>query len=520
MDSALTTYMTLVTVSGTLNLFLGLYVFFRRRLYSELSTYFLAGTAAITIYCFGYTFSLTSSTLEELRFWSVVQYFGMPFCPPLGLLFVLKYLGYKVPRPAVATLFAVPVLSLLSNATNRFHHLHYKQYEIHPVLGPPYNDIEVGPTYVVMGAFILLCFICSHLLLLSRWKDTDRAYRPQLAALLAAHFIPMATSFLYLIGATPAGIDPVPMVCGATSLLMWWTVESNRLLTIIPIAKETIFHSIGDGVLVLDREGRLVEFNDSCRNLFPALDQSLFGQPLESVWKMMFGPASAPFTPGTEYEEREVQTGEPEERIFRVRISPLKQRGRRELRGTVMIITDITEFKRMQRKLEHLANHDELTRILNRRAFLEHCEKGYARSRKERTAFTAVLFDIDHFKRINDTYGHQAGDRVLVHVARVCQSFLSDDMLFARYGGEEFVLGLYGRTAEEGRQLAERLRENIATHPAMLENEAIRVTSSFGVAQSSGRRDESLQKLLHFADEALYEAKRSGRNRVRVYRRR
>lgn len=517
MDSALTTYMTLVTVSGTLNLFLGLYVFFRRKQYSKISTYFLMGTAATTIYCFGYTFSLTSSTLEQLRFWSVVQYFGMPFAPPLGLLFVLKYFGFKVKKGQIAALLAVPALSLLSNATNRFHHLHYKHYKVHPLLGAPYNDIEVGPTYIVMGAFIFLCFISSHLLLISRWKDTDKAYRPQLLTLLGAHFIPMATSFLYLVGVTPAGIDPVPMVLGVTSILMWWTIESSRLLTIVPIAKDAIFHSIVSGVIVLDKQDRLVEYNDSCQKMFPKLDRSMFGQPLEKIWPAMFGPLSPLPQPGEHKQELEVVAREPEERISQVRISPLKQSGRSELKGTVMIITDITELKQMQQKLEHHAYYDELTQILNRRAFMERCEEGYAKCREEGTAFTAILFDIDHFKHINDTYGHLAGDRVLVHIARLCKSRLADDVLFARYGGEEFVLALFGRTEEEGRRYAEELRETIATHPAEVDGEMIRVTSSFGVAISSGLQGESLQKLLHFADEALYEAKRGGRNRVCVH---
>jgi diguanylate cyclase (GGDEF)-like protein len=510
--------MTLVTVSGTLNLFLGLYVFFRRKQYSEISTYFLLGTAAKTIYCFGYTFSLTSSTLEQLRFWSVVQYIGMPFAPPLGLLFVLKYFGFKVKKGQIAALLAIPALSLLSNATNRFHHLHYKQYQVHPLLGAPYNDIEVGPTYIVMGAFIFLCFISSHLLLLSRWKDTDKAYRPQLLTLLGAHFIPMATSFLYLVGVTPAGIDPVPMVLGATSILMWWTIESSRLLTIIPIAKDAIFHSILSGVIVLDKRDRLVEYNDSCQKMFPKLDRSMFGQPLEKIWPAMFGPLSPLPLPGEQMQELEVVAREPDERICQVRISPLKKSGRSELRGTVMIITDITELKRMQRTLERHAYYDELTRILNRRAFMERCEENYARSRKEAADFTVILFDIDHFKQINDTYGHLAGDRVLVHIARICESSLTDEMLFARYGGEEFVLALYGRTAEEGRQFAEQLRVTIASQPVAMDGDLIRVTSSFGVAESSGRKEETLQKLLHYADKALYEAKRGGRNRVCVYR--
>jgi diguanylate cyclase (GGDEF)-like protein len=518
MDSTITAYITLVCVSGVLNLFLGLYVFLKRHLYANISTFFILSTAAEAIYCFGYAFSLTSSTLEQLRFWSVVQYFGMPFAPPLGLLFVLKYFGYNITKSRVAAMLAIPVLSLLSNATNEFHHLHYKEYQIHETLGAPHNDIEVGVTYIIHGSFLFLCFISSLLLLLSRWRDTNWAYRPQLFSLIGAHLIPMATSFLYLIGVTPAGIDPVPMVVGVTSILMWWTIESSRLLTIIPIAKETIFHSISDGVIVLDKPGRPVEFNDSCRHMFHRLNRSMFGQPLEEVWPVLFG-SSTPAVPKLDAkpQELEVVASEPEERIYQVRVSPLKQKEHCNWTGTVMIIADITEIKRLQRKLEQHAYYDELTQIFNRRAFFERCEEGYTRSKQDASAFTAILFDIDHFKKINDTYGHNAGDQVLMHVVHICKSCLTDNVLFARYGGEEFVLALFGRTAAQGKDFAERLRENIASHPLSVEGKVIHVTSSFGVAESSGRADESLQNLLHFADEALYAAKRAGRNQVCVF---
>ena len=209
MDSPLTAYMTLVVASGVLNLLMGCYVVAKRHLYEKIFTYFILATAATTIYCFSYAFSLTSSTLEQLRFWSVMQYFGMPFAPPFGLMFVLKYLGYRVTRARVAALLVIPTLSLLSNATNELHHLHYKKYQVHETFGAPYNDIEVGVTYIIHGSFTFVCLLSGLLLLCSRWKDTAKTYRPQLVSLIGAHLIPMVTSFLYLVGVTPAGLDPV-----------------------------------------------------------------------------------------------------------------------------------------------------------------------------------------------------------------------------------------------------------------------------------------------------------------------
>jgi len=223
-SSTLTVYMTLVSVSGVISMLLAIYVLTNRNRYGKIASYFTLGVAAMAVYCFAYAFSLTSSTLEQLRFWSVMQYFGMPFAPTFSLLFVLHYLGYKLSKWRIAAWLAIPVLSLVSNATNEWHHLHYKEYKIHEIKGAPYNDIEVGPTYIVMGCFILVCLLGSIVLMLSRWRDTDRAYRPQLVSVAIANVIPMTVSFLYLVGLTPEGYDPVPMVCGISALLMWWTI--------------------------------------------------------------------------------------------------------------------------------------------------------------------------------------------------------------------------------------------------------------------------------------------------------
>jgi hypothetical protein len=119
--SALTTYLTIVTASGVLNFLLLVYVLTNRRLYGAISTFFLLGVAATTIYCFAYSMSLTSSTLDQMRFWSVMQYFGMPFAPAFGLMFVLRYLGYRLPRWQVAAMLVIPVMALAGNATNDWH---------------------------------------------------------------------------------------------------------------------------------------------------------------------------------------------------------------------------------------------------------------------------------------------------------------------------------------------------------------------------------------------------------------
>jgi diguanylate cyclase (GGDEF)-like protein len=172
------------------------------------------------------------------------------------------------------------------------------------------------------------------------------------------------------------------------------------------------------------------------------------------------------------------------------------------------------ERQHLIQELRLRADTDYLTGILNRRAFTTAGSKRLRQAYESNEALPVLLFDIDHFKAVNDTYGHEAGDLVLKRVATLVRDQLRDGELVARYGGEEFVVMPAQCSPPQALQLAERLRQAIAAEPIELaDGRALQVTASFGVA-SAGGPVASLDHLLHAADLALYSAKRKGRNRV------
>lgn len=166
-------------------------------------------------------------------------------------------------------------------------------------------------------------------------------------------------------------------------------------------------------------------------------------------------------------------------------------------------------LQRANALLAHKAVTDALTGIANRIRFSEALPVEFSRSRRYGVALSLVLFDIDHFKRINDTFGHTIGDEVLLELARRVRQSLRQVDLFARWGGEEFVVLLSYVNLEDGVHVAERLRTCIANKPF---DGVGTVTCSFGVAQF--RSDDDDKRLVQRADEALYRAKKGGRNRV------
>ncbi len=156
---------------------------------------------------------------------------------------------------------------------------------------------------------------------------------------------------------------------------------------------------------------------------------------------------------------------------------------------------------------------DGLTQAYNKRYLFEALEREIIRARRHTRDLAILMFDIDHFKKINDEHGHLAGDFVLKELARVIQARIRRDEVLARYGGEEFVVMLPETQIDGARMLAETLRERVAEHLFVFQNDQIRVTISIGVAALTDS-DRSATELLKRADELLYEAKRAGRNRV------
>ena len=163
-------------------------------------------------------------------------------------------------------------------------------------------------------------------------------------------------------------------------------------------------------------------------------------------------------------------------------------------------------------QVQRLASHDELTRALNRRALVSSLERERVRAERSGVPFAIGMMDLDHFKAVNDTYGHAAGDAVLREFAAIVHAKMRATDVFGRYGGEEFLIVLVGTELPAALEGIERIRSAVQSHDWSTIAPSLRQTVSAGVA--SFRKGMSIEQLLHGADQALYEAKNSGRNRV------
>lgn len=174
------------------------------------------------------------------------------------------------------------------------------------------------------------------------------------------------------------------------------------------------------------------------------------------------------------------------------------------------------ELREKNQRLEALTRTDELTSVNNRRFFMEMLRSEYGRSERYLTPLVYAMVDIDHFKRINDTHGHLAGDRALVAVAGVLQQAVRAQDILGRYGGEEFAIVMPHTDRDGGVLAVERCRAQIEATPVQVDGTDVRITASVGMACYPRDDVHRVEDLIGLADGALYQAKAAGRNKVIV----
>jgi diguanylate cyclase (GGDEF)-like protein len=296
-----------------------------------------------------------------------------------------------------------------------------------------------------------------------------------------------------------------------------------RLLGVGPVARKLVLDELRDPVLVLDWNGRIVDVNRAAEGTLGVRPYGDVPLALGTLWAS--SRREAKDAPGVTLRVTG-PAGEEEERTFDVALTHLEEDGAPG--HTALLLRDVTDRHRTEQwlrdarrqveeaneKLTRLAETDALTGMANRRRFMEALSRDVERAARYARPLSLVLLDLDHFKTVNDTHGHGAGDEVLRVTAGVLWAACRDVDLAARLGGEEFALLLPETRPEGAASVAERIRGEIeAGRHRAPDGEEFQVTASLGVASLKGG-GKTGEELLQAADEALYAAKRQGRNRV------
>ena len=297
--------------------------------------------------------------------------------------------------------------------------------------------------------------------------------------------------------------------------------------------------TLAEGVVILDKDQKIAMANEAFARITGKTAAELQGRSVsEFSWQQSQKDQSMDSFPWAQAVEGVSQTGvllglrtdaTPRTRTFSVNSAPIFGDDGIS-RGVMATFDDLTaierknshlkkllqkliksrgDIRRQNHELKMLATRDTLTMCLNRRSFFSHFESHFSGATRYGHPLSCVMVDVDHFKSVNDTYGHSVGDQVLQHVAEVLKSLVRKSDLVCRYGGEEFCILLPHVDLDEAWQAADRFREGIQSKACA----GITVTASLGVSAANlGAREP--RELLDQADKSLYAAKRGGRNRV------
>lgn len=283
-----------------------------------------------------------------------------------------------------------------------------------------------------------------------------------------------------------------------------------------------------DGVMIIDEQGVIETFNRSCQTIFGWSERDILGRTVMTVmpheWQALHQQLFKDQQPVEEEKVRSharvVRGCRKDGTQFPLEVS-LTTTVVGEKPIFVAMVRDISERVVADEKLFAMATQDGLTGVRNRRYFLEGLESEVARCRRHGRPLSLLSLDADYFKAVNDTFGHEAGDRVLRRIADSCRGNLREVDLVGRMGGEEFAIAMPDTDLETARMAAERLRLMVAAERIDYDGQTLQVTMSVGI---SALRDHGLdfslehciEDLMRRADKALYQAKKAGRNRVVV----
>jgi diguanylate cyclase (GGDEF)-like protein len=528
----------------------------------RVAPWLIATIAVLLAWSVGLILELTNPHLQGKLFWANLEFVPIMSLPLVWLLTLRRIVDARAPRlwwqVTGGAITALLVASVFLNPA----HLFCGNPSIAIVDGNPALNYDYRILfYVGFVPWAVIMLAVGVALLVRGMSQTPFIFRRRNQVLLVASLVPMVGLAVYLSNTLPwHSFDPTFLCVSAAVLLCGYAVLRYRVLDVVPLARDALIEHLAAGVVVLDACDRMIDFNRAAQAICPGLGREAIGRTVDEVLpdqpaiieavrragsvraRDLAGAADgrratdAPVVDGepTRWAASEesgndggalddatvvVKVGDRDpatlagQRHFAVSITPVRDRGGERV-GSAIILYDVTRRVELYREVQQLAVTDELTGLFARRHFRDLAKQELARAARRELPISLLVFDVDEFKAVNDSFGHHAGDKVLHSVATACREQLRTIDLFARYGGDEFCALLPRVRVPEALEVAERLRAAVAAQQHCRDGRTFCVTVSVGVAGVDEAGGKALGELIRDADEAMYRAKREGKNRV------
>jgi diguanylate cyclase (GGDEF)-like protein len=464
---------------------------------------------AAAVWSFAYALELSAMSTGNRELWGALKYVGVTAVPPAWLLFALQYTG-RMGRPSarlLAGLAVEPVVVLALLAVPGTRHL-IRSYPSGPPPSIPTANAGVlyWPHVIYSNALVLT----GSAILLITVMRVSRLYWRQSITLLVAICVPLIGNAMTDFNAPPfQHLDPSPLATSVAAWVLAFGVLRYRLLDLRPVARTHVVETMRDAVLVADAHGHVVDLNPAAVALFGGRAGELVGSPVAGLLSEFAEPMGLP-DPGV-YDVR----WRASHRDIELAVTGLRD-ARGATAGRVLVLRDVTDRRELERELRQLAYTDRLTGLPNRALFHDRLEQALVMAARREGPAAVLFLDLDRFKIINDSLGHEIGDAVLVSVAQRLRGCLRAEDTLARLGGDEFAILLPEMANRSDSRLVTDKCLSALSDPELIGGHELTVNASIGVAIFP-QDGADVQHLLRSADAAMYRAKARGGGRAETF---
>jgi diguanylate cyclase (GGDEF)-like protein/PAS domain S-box-containing protein len=489
-----------------------LFIGFRYR-HTQLGLDFFILMSLACIWQVSYSINIMTSAVWLIKILVTIEVACMSGIPVLITVFAgrLTRHAWITRRSFIAALCIIPAVSTILTATNDLHQYVYTGFraEILSVgflLTPNFNI-----WYVVLGVYSYLLILFSLIVLIDWYQKATPASRGQAALLFLGILPPVLANISHAVGYIATAIDPTPLAFGISGLILLWGLYRYGLLDMIPIAREIIFESIKDGVIVLDNQESVMDINPAAAKLFGSNRNTLVGHRMRDLIHRLETCLLIVKNDEGEYDTLRFGTGD-QVVDYEIRTSPINDKSGL-LEGKVILLNDVTERRKLEDELRILSSLDHLTGLMNRRTFFIELGKQIRLARRYHYQLTVCMMDLDRFKLLNDKYGHQVGDDALGLASMTIQNNIRISDVAARYGGDELALLLIHTSERGALTLCKRISDAVSQ---LKIREGFSLGVSIGIAVLKKDDPDTGETIIARADRALYKAKAGGRGGIMV----
>ena len=523
-------YLTTLYLAAIISLTLAIYAWIHRS--RPEATLFSLMMLSTSVYILFNVLLLSSTSPERTLSLVHLFYFLLTIMLALFLSFVILYTGNGrwLNRYTIPIIGAMPILTQIIVVTNDYHHCFIKEMELsqNGIL-LKISTVIYGNCYWLHTAYSYILLLIAMILLIRFSIRSFSIYKVQSITLLIAVLIPILGSLHDARLFNNQFTYPfVPVCFSIMGVLLAWNLFRNKMLNVIPIARDTLIESMSDCLFVLDPDNHVIDINASAISVFDLQKQDIIshsGEQIFQQWPELLNRVHQ--EQETEVEISIVRNGK--RHYFDVKVSPVKNKFNMQI-GKMVVLRDITQrvlsqievqnslqrINELKEELYRISIRDPLTGMYNRRYLDEILPREIVKSNRSDSPISFIMMDIDYFKLINDTYGHKVGDQVLVFLSKFFHENIRMGDLVFRYGGEEFLALLLNLDIESAKRIVERWQNELSSRTTLMDGEEVRITISIGLAEY--RKDGmSYQEVIQAADTALYQAKANGRNCISVY---